>query len=600
MHRTRVSRTVVILIALVFSGPAAAQFQYLPKAPPYPYYGPYETREGVLAAAQAQSDALYAHIDDWFQRGAPANEPIPDALLPDGRQRTIVNYYLVREQDIDPATQWAERLADYTPIDFNDTRGYFPDPHVTYLVLPNMLLPFGSKAIFEGEFPHARYFSLQPTAAFSPDTYRYNGFGMGEVAFLDADISPLPGNVNPFKPGVDRNATNRGYRVECTAAIGNPVDLDPSAWTPPLYRQATNHRYCSGLVFRGPWGDPAWVAQDNTQSGDAFGMFGPGEVWVRYYAPDDDLVPYAGVDYPKVTYQLPDGRRFFINADFSGFENNANRHGPLAVGQAPSEPPADSIGLGWLRQTDIFLAITNGLGRSIGWLLGGDEPTKQYLRDLAKGVTAKGEAQAPPNNLAAHATAAWNVEYFLQGTCLGADKAYVVRGKVPTFPRTRGGQSPMKSAEVRYWSITTYSSNADYDNPNYIPGQVVTSVMDEELVLSPDNDYVLVYSRPEDRPANATAANGVTWKDWGPETCNGLTMRWLAIGPEWSFAKTPDSQNVGLWETDWSASSFDHTRVGRNDRNGVMARYQPIVGLMTQAEFEALGASIDPSDIPAR
>jgi hypothetical protein len=542
---------------------------------------------------------LLAHIEDWFDRGSPANEPLPSSLLPAGTQPGLVNFYMVREQDIDPSTQWAKRLAQYAPIDFNSTFGFFPDPHVTYVVMPHMFVPFGTKVIFEGEFPHARYFSLQPTASFDPDTYRYNGFGMGEVAFLDADIAPLPGHVNPYRSGVDRNAENRSYRVECTAAVGRAPELDPQVWTPPLYRQASNHRYCAGIVYRGPWGDPDWDAQDATGSGDGRGLFANGEVWVRYYAPDTALVPYAGVPFPKVTYQLPDGRRFFINADFSGFENNANRRGPL-VTQAPSEPNAKSVGVGWLRQTDIFLAIANGLGQAYSWALGGDAPAKEYLRDLAKGVTAKGEDQPTPNNQGAHATAAWNVDYFLQGTCLGAQKVVVMRGKLPTFPRTRGGESPMKSAEMRYWSLTTYSSNADFNDPNYIPGQVITSVMDEELVLGPDNEYILVYSRAADRPVNATETNGVTWKDWGPEACNGFTMRWLSIGPEWAFEQTPDWLKAEAWATDWSAARFDHTIVGRNDRNGFLKQYQPIVGLLTKAQFEALGASIDPSDIPAR
>jgi hypothetical protein len=253
-----------------------------------------------------------------------------------------------------------------------------------------------------------------------------------------------------------------------------------------------------------------------------------------------------------------------------------------------------------MRQTDIFLAISNGLGTSYSWALGGDAPTKQYLRDLAKGVTAKGEYQPTPNDQAAHSTAAWNVDYFLQGMCLGTEKVVVMRGKLPTFPHTRNGESPMKSAQMRYWSLTTYSSNTDYNNPSYIPGQVITSVMDDEIVLGPDREYILVYSRPADRPANATEANGVTWKDWGPETCNGFTLRWLSMGPEWSFERTPDYEKAPFWATDWSAEAFDHTIVGRNDRNGFLKPYQPIVGLLTKAQFEALGAPIDPSDIPAR
>ena len=37
-----------------------------------------------------------------------------------------------------------------------------------------------------------------------------------------------------------------------------------------------------------------------------------------------------------------------------------------------------------------------------------------------------------------------------------------------------------------------------------------------QIPLDADGDYTIVYSRAEDRPANATAENGVAWIEWSP------------------------------------------------------------------------------------
>ena len=117
-----------------------------------------------------------------------------------------------------------------------------------------MYAPFGTQVIVEGQFPHARFFDLQPTAPFWPEAYRYNGYaGVGEVPLVDADIDPLPGHTNPFRVGADRNATSRGYQVSLVLKQGNPVELEP-AFRPPAYRAPGNTRAAGGIAYQGPWG----------------------------------------------------------------------------------------------------------------------------------------------------------------------------------------------------------------------------------------------------------------------------------------------------------------------------------------------------------
>ena len=572
----------------------------LPAVPPYPYYS--NTNKGatadvnlVNAQAQQMSDALYAYIDGWFKGQNPAL--IPASLIPNGADPGITDYTLIPESAIDPNTQWGSRPASYAPIDWNNAIGQFPDPHVTYGLVPHMLAPFGTKVIIEGEFPHARYFSLQPSPAFFAPVYRYNGFGSGEVAFVDADIDPLPGHVNPFRVGANRNATNRSYRVECTMVKGDPTALDPGAWTSPSFRQSGNSRACSGIQFRGPWGDAAWDAQDPAHSGDGRGIWDVGSIWMRYYAPDNGVVPYAGVQFPRITYQLPDGRRFFVNANLTKFIQDANLTGPIPATGAQDPTATNGPGVGWNKQWGIFRAIAEGYAREYGWYLpfGGINNTtpQRYVNDLDIAAMGRGASQPAHGKLEPHATAAVHINYLVRGMCLNTGKVMVFSGQLPTFPNTRGGQATATAAQSRYWSITGYTTTLDVTkplSPTNIPGQLLTSIMDDELVLDAQRRYVLVYSRAADRPSNATAANGVTWKEFGPQGCQAFTLRWMSIPPEWSFAKAPDAAHLG-WNSSWASPNYDINLIGKNNRSGFLGAYQPIVSYVTKAQFQGYGAT---------
>ena len=84
-------------------------------------------------------------------------------------------------------------------------------------------------------------------------------------------------------------------------------------------------------------------------------------------------------------------------------------------------------------------------------------------------------------------------------------------------------------------SITLYDYKLDPLNPTQPFGKPMATINDEAMVTDANGHYIIVFSRPEDRPANATAANGVTWIDWGPKANSAFFMRWMGVGPEWSF-----------------------------------------------------------------
>ena len=79
--------------------------------------------------------------------------------------------------------------------------------------------------------------------------------------------------------------------------------------------------------------------------------------------------------------------------------------------------------------------------------------------------------------------------------------------------------------------------------------QIVDALADMQVPLDKDGYYTIVYSRKEDRPANATAENGVAWIEWSPRgegvdtpqnrpDFGMLMLRFIANDPSWK--QSPD------------------------------------------------------------
>ncbi len=89
----------------------------------------------------------------------------------------------------------------------------------------------------------------------------------------------------------------------------------------------------------------------------------------------------------------------------------------------------------------------------------------------------------------------------------------VIHGKAPTFPNTSKGQPAYAERQVRYWSIC---ENSDTTR--------VIACAPDYLATNSHGDYTYVISDPDARPANATAAHGVTWLPWGGTFTNGVVI----------------------------------------------------------------------------
>jgi hypothetical protein len=139
----------------------------------------------------------------------------------------------------------------------------------------------------------------------------------------------------------------------------------------------------------------------------------------------------------------------------------------------------------------------------------------------------------------------------------------VVRGLAPTFPDTAGGAAVGGDEQVRYWSMCT--------NEYRKPYPVTACAADEDTVLDGEGRYTYVISTPEDRPANATETEGVTWLDWGStEVNNLLLLRHMLASPDF----------------DESAINLEPGALATT----TMGAYAPEGAYCTVADFESGGA----------
>ncbi len=457
------------------------------------------------------------------------------------------------------------------------------DPHVTYLKLI-FVAPVGSKLLIEGDFPHARFMDFEILQPLDPEHPASGQIGCSpEVPIVDVDIEPDPGSVNPFRIGANRNAINRHYHLTFNLEIGNAVALNPKAMQSPQFRAPGNVRTGGPFGFAGAWG---------------YNVFTPSILWMRIYVPDKGTGVLGGVNFPKAVLQLPSGEKFWLQADFSLAKERQNTQVPAGY-EAPKEPyPLMGPQLGWFKIFDLALirAEENGYSHSKPYGYKPTDSTKNKIRQFLSLIFNRGYENSHPGDYESSATICNYISYLTRPFQLGPGKVYVISGKMPTTPKTINGIPVMEKAEARYWSISQYTHG---ENDAYNTAVNHGSLFDEEITLNENNEYIIVYSLPEERPKNAIAANGVTWANWGPRSRQTLTIRWMSIMPEWYLPQYAPSEINLPWETTaWSAENYDSSLVGEN-KPGKMGPYHPVIHYLTKEQFEALGnRKLKPQDIP--
>jgi hypothetical protein len=286
----------------------------------------------------------------------------------------------------------------------------FPDSGAVYWTA-SITMPPGSKIVFQGEFPHARYTSYN---VYSSTTH-------GPTDNLhDISIVPNPGSTNPFQVGANRNASKRAYTVTM---------LDQ---TPPAAR-AANTLYAA--------------VPGQTQQ----------VVMLRIYEPDD-FTPRTltgGEPLPTPVLHLADGS---VQTGQAECQTLHALRGPLPLTTLPKalyDSLRDQPG-----KPATFPAAPTPLFRTfynIPFTLA------CWYQGNCTGSTALTGGQY--SNIDNRYVAAFVNRGFNAGPVL------VLRGKLPTTPNTGLGVARMGAGQLRYWSMcqnesifTTKGAGCVYDS----------------------------------------------------------------------------------------------------------------------------------------
>jgi len=521
---------------------------------------------------------LEEYIRAWYY--GDADPVIPDGLLPDSIDNEKTHdWKLLKPEEVLPEEQWYVFPAHEVDPDFEELYQHAIDTHVTYLRLI-ILAPLDSQLLVDGDFPHAREMSFHIIRPFDPRFPGTGNIGVMEVPLIDVDIIPDEGHTNPFLTNADRNAVQRHYHVTFELKPGDPTDLNP-VLDDVHYRAPGNVRVGGPFIATGLYGDGAII---------------PSTLWLRYYAPDHGTGPFAGVTLPRALYRLETGETFWLMPD-----DSLARERQMMLAEGVETQPVEPVGFfgsdyGWLKMFGIWEIFAESTGRFFVDRFSVIPPAliKREIRSDLDCFFNQAPDNPSPGNIPHSATDCPYNNYLIRHFWLGDDKVYAITGRMPTTPETRNGEMVMQAAEARYWSICHAGSgkNGQYQNAVY------GCLMDDEVTVDSNHDYIIVWSRGNERPANARPECGVTWQDFGPESVQSANLRWMSVYPDhFMDAYNPHDSNVP-WNTGaWMQTDYDHTLVGQNQA-GAMGPYHPVIHYLTREEFEALGCPVAAEAIP--
>lgn len=331
----------------------------------------------------------------------------------------------------------------------------YPDANTFYWAAV-FTVPEGAKLRLEGQFPHARYMSL----------ISYDGAGKPVESVADYLIPPTAGSVNPFLPGADRTASQRAY------ALG-VVNAAPPANQPVGMNLTAQHRE----VLHAPKYDQGQQA-----------------ILYRIYAVDKGHNETAGAGLPTPVLTLADGR------ELKGAEAcpALKTRQPLRLSPSAMAVPMDK----YYELLDAAGKIAKERGQPAFPATNPPSWYIQYDREYLYSIYT-GKPLANPTKSTGGFYPNLDNQYIRTIVNRKLGKVFVLRGKVPTTPKTFQGDARMGTGELRYWSMCS--------NQGFANTRVNGCVYDEQVPVGPDGYYTIVVSRAADRPRNANMACGVAW-----------------------------------------------------------------------------------------
>ncbi len=379
---------------------------------------------------------------------------------------------------------------NYGAFGVNDFNVAYPDAGATYWAA-GFRRPPGSKLTLTGKFPHSRYMAIQT----------YDLLGRGVDGLADYQIDPVAGAVNPFRPGANRKAKKRTFKVEV-------ID----AKNPGHTLQAFSGERRRNSIYVIPESGPL----TETQDGKSYEL---NLLMLRVYVPDKGRNLTGGVGLPEPTLTLADGTVLKGQALCDAVDSESK-----AVGHTRVPDPG-----ALLISTDTYRALRypNTLSAPVNVFAGltsvpreippgfpavrqGEwraQYDRRYLLQMWAGDDAPG-AVFPPPARAASGGFFPNIHNAYVRTALHRHfgKIAVFRGKLPSSPRTLKGNRKMGSGQVRY---TSFCMNEAPQST-----KVTDCTFDELVPTDRKGYYTIVVSRAGDRPSTAKGSCGKAWIEW--------------------------------------------------------------------------------------
>ncbi len=332
----------------------------------------------------------------------------------------------------------------------------YPDTGATYWHA-GYVLPEGAVLNIKGQFPYARYMSLNSYDM----TLEENGSPKASPvhAIEDAAIIPDTGAINPFVQGAQRLSENRDYTINFASGV-TPVNPAPNT----LYDN--------------------YMDQDKSL------------IFYRVYAANEGRDLKGGVDLPEAQLTLKDGTKLTGNALCETLNSDTD---------IVTIPSITATMYGFLRAQ----------GNPAKLRLQGELPHPTTRWNSAYNVEHSikcsflAECSGKPER-----KNGWYANIDNQYVATFVDRSIkpivVTRGKIPSVPATLKNNVTFNQsqAEVRYWSMC---SNEFYSQ------KVTQCIYDENATINADGKYTIVTSYTEDRPVNATKENGVDFIEWSQQ-----------------------------------------------------------------------------------
>ena len=332
----------------------------------------------------------------------------------------------------------------------------YPDSGANYWV-SQFKLPPGARLDFTGDFPHARHMSFNS----------YDDIGQPADRLNDTMIVPEKAATNPFLEGAQRDAKERAYAVHVQQAnVHAGADMTERDSARPL-----NTLYVP------------------TESSTV-------QILLRIYVPDKGLSPKGGVNFPRPTMTLADGRKV------DGEE--------LCKAIVIKEHSLRDIHL-TMQAAKLLLSLKSALTSYHP-----AQPVPQwraffnqflFVGDLLDGTTVEGVKHLISGKRKGGFFSTLDNTYMVSYVDNRLGDELVIQGLAPTTPKTLEANPVMHHGQLRYWSVCKYRSI--YDTA------VDYCLFDEQVPLKTNGEYTIVFSTPELRPANAKPECGVAWRPWG-------------------------------------------------------------------------------------